>query len=270
MTYLKLIFNFYINSSIHVALSVYSLVKITELYAGISYNENLDYFIFYGTITGYNFIKYAGVAKFYHMSLTKNMRLIQIFSFLSFCFLIYYGSKISSIALFYFFPFMIITFIYVVPFLGGFQKNLRKVSYLKIFLVAFVWAGVSSSIPLLVHGTPIGVDLILSFFQRMFFVLVLIFPFEIRDMHLDIKDIKTLPQKIGVEKTKKVGFVLLLFSLTLEFLLTESLSNKNIFLIICFILLLFLMRSTQNQSKYYSSFWVESLPVLWWILLLIF
>ena len=104
----------------------------------------------------------------------------------------------------------------------------------------------------------------------MFFVLVLIFPFEIRDMHLDIKDIKTLPQKIGVEKTKKVGFVLLLFSLTLEFLLTESLSNKNIFLIICFILLLFLMRSTQNQSKYYSSFWVESLPVIWWILLLIF
>ena len=86
MTYLKLIFNFYINSSIHVALSVYSLVKITELYAGIPYNENLDYFIFYGTITGYNFIKYAGVAKFYHMSLTKNMRLIQIFSFLSFFF----------------------------------------------------------------------------------------------------------------------------------------------------------------------------------------
>ena len=147
MTYLKLIFNFYINSSIHVAFSVYSLVRITELYAGISYNENLDYFIFYGTITGYNFIKYAGVAKFYHMSLTKNMRFIQIFSFLSFCFLIYYGTKISSVALFYFFPFMIITLIYVVPFLSGFQKNLRKVSYLKIFLVAFVWAGVSSSIP---------------------------------------------------------------------------------------------------------------------------
>ena len=270
MTYMKLIFNFYINSSIHVALSVYSLVRITELYAGISHNENLDYFIFYGTITGYNFIKYAGVAKFYHMSLTKNMRLIQIFSFLSFFFLIYYGTKISSVALFYFFPFMIITFIYVVPFLSGFQKNLRKVSYLKIFLVAFVWAGVSSSIPLLVHETPIGVDLILSFLQRMFFVLVLIFPFEIRDMHLDIKDIKTLPQKIGVEKTKKVGFVLLLFTLTLEFLLTESLLNKNIFLIICFILLLFLMRSTQKQSKYYSSFWVESLPVLWWILLLVF
>jgi len=103
----------------------------------------------------------------------------------------------------------------------------------------------------------------------MLFILVLILPFEIRDMKLDFKNLKTLPQKIGIEKTKKVGFVLLLFSLTMEFLITTSLSNKNIYLLISFILLLFLMRSSQNQSKFYSSFWVESLPILWWILILI-
>ena len=88
-------------------------------------------------------------------------------------------------------------------------------------------------------------------------------------MQLDFKNLKTLPQKIGIKKTKKVGFVLLLFSLTMEFLITTSLSNKNIYLLISFILLLFLMRSSQNQSKFYSSFWVESLPILWWILILI-
>jgi 4-hydroxybenzoate polyprenyltransferase len=185
-----------------------------------------------------------------------------------FSYLLWYKNFFSSLVLF--FSFCNHYFYLCSAFSKWISKKLRKVSYLKIFLVAFVWAGVSSSIPLLVHETPIGVDLILSFLQRMFFVLVLIFPFEIRDMHLDIKDIKTLPQKIGVEKTKKVGFVLLLFSLTLEFLLTESLFNKNIFLIICFILLLFLMRSSQNQSKYYSSFWVESLSIFWWILLLVF
>jgi 1,4-dihydroxy-2-naphthoate octaprenyltransferase len=103
----------------------------------------------------------------------------------------------------------------------------------------------------------------------MLFILVLILPFEIRDMKLDFKNLKTLPQEIGIEKTKKVGFVLLLFSLTMEFLITTSLSNKNIYLLISFILLLFLMRSSQNQSKFYSSFWVESLPILWWILILI-
>jgi len=253
----------------HVALAVYSLVRITELYFDLPYNENLDYFIFYATITGYNFIKYAGVAKFYHRSLTKSMRLIQIFSFLSFCLLVYYGSNLSTTVLIYFIPFALLTLVYVVPFLGGFQKNLRRVSYLKIFLVAFVWSGVTTVIPLIVGEYQYEVSIILLFVQRMLFILVLILPFEIRDMKLDFKNLKTLPQKIGIEKTKKVGFVLLLFSLTIEFLITTSFAYRNSYLVICFILLIFLMRSTQNQSKFYSSLWVESIPIFWWILILI-
>ena len=182
----------------------------------------------------------------------------------------YYGLKLSSNTLIYFFPFAVLTVVYIVPFLGGFQKNLRRVSYLKIFLVAIVWSGVTSTIPLIVGKHQYDYNIILLFIQRMLFILVLILPFEIRDMQLDFKNLKTLPQKIGIEKTKKVGFVLLLFSLTMEFLITTSFLYKNIFLLICFILLLFLMRSSQNQSKFYSSFWVESLPILWWILLVIF
>lgn len=269
MNLFKNILNFYVNSSIHVALAVYSLVRITELYFDLPYNENLDYFIFYATITGYNFIKYAGVAKFYHRSLTKSMRLIQIFSFLSFCLLVYYGSNLSTTVLIYFIPFAVLTLVYVVPFLGGFQKNLRRVSYLKIFLVAFVWSGVTTVIPLIVGEYQYEVNIILLFVQRMLFILVLILPFEIRDMKLDFKNLKTLPQKIGIEKTKKVGFVLLLFSLTIEFLITSSFAYRNSYLVICFILLIFLMRSTQNQSKFYSSLWVESIPIFWWILILI-
>ena len=269
MNLFKNILNFYVNSSIHVALAVYSLVRITELYFDLPYNENLDYFIFYATITGYNFIKYAGVAKFYHRSLTKSMRLIQIFSFLSFCLLVYYGSNLSTTVLVYFIPFAVLTLVYVVPFLGGFQKNLRRVSYLKIFLVAFVWSGVTTVIPLIVGEYQYEVNIILLFVQRMLFILVLILPFEIRDMKLDFKNLKTLPQKIGIEKTKKVGFVLLLFSLTIEFLITTSFAYRNSYLVICFILLIFLMRSTQNQSKFYSSLWVESIPIFWWILILI-
>ena len=269
MNLFKNILNFYVNSSMHVALAVYSLVRITELYFDLPYNENLDYFIFYATITGYNFIKYAGVAKFYHRSLTKSMRLIQIFSFLSFCLLVYYGSNLSTTVLIYFIPFAVINLVYVVPFLGGFQKNLRRVSYLKIFLVAFVWSGVTTVIPLIVGEYQYEVSIILLFVQRMLFILVLILPFEIRDMKLDFKNLKTLPQKIGIEKTKKVGFVLLLFSLTIEFLITTSFAYRNSYLVICFILLIFLMRSSQNQSKFYSSLWVESIPIFWWILILI-
>lgn len=267
MHILKLLFNFYINSSIHVALSVYSLVRITELYFDLPYNKHLDYFIFFGTITGYNFIKYAGVAKFYHMSLTKSLRLIQIFSFISFCFLCYYAWLLPVDTLLYFLPFGILTVLYIVPFLGGFQKNLREISYLKIFIVGGVWAGVTAVIPLLASGSTIDVDLILLFVQRILFIVALILPFEIRDMQLDFENISTLPQKIGVKQTKRFGFILLLFALAFEFLITDSSVNRNVFLAVCFALLFFLMRSKGNQSKYYSSFWVESLPVLWWIVL---
>ena len=42
-------------------------------------------------------------------------------------------------------------------------------------------------------------------------------------------------------------------------------------LIINFILILiislFLYFANENRSKYYTSFWVESLPILWWILI---
>ncbi|MFY0630104.1 MAG: hypothetical protein JXR05_06960 [Flavobacteriaceae bacterium] len=268
MIFLKSLFDFYINASVHVALSVYALVRITEIYFDLPYNENLDYFVFYGTITGYNFVKYAGVAKFYHMSLTKSMRLIQIFSFVCFCFLCYYGWQLSLETLLYFLPLGALTVLYIVPFLGGFQKNLRGVSYLKIFIVAGVWSGVTALIPLLSSHYEVNLDLALIFVQRMLFVLALILPFEIRDTKLDFKDIGTFPQKVGVQQTKKIGFVFLLFALTLEFLITDSIPTRNIFFVICFTLLFFLMRAKEDQSKYYSSFWVESLPIVWWIILL--
>lgn len=270
MIFLKALLNFYINASIHVALSVYCLVRITEIYFDLPYNENLDYFIFFGTITGYNFIKYAGVAKFYHMSLTKSMRLIQIFSFICFCLLCYYAWLLPVKTLLYFAPFGLLTFLYIVPFLGGFQKNLREVSYLKIFVVAGVWAGVTAVIPLLSGNYDVSQELVLVFVQRTLFVLALILPFEIRDMRLDFKDISTLPQKIGVQQTKKFGFVLLLFALTFEFLITDLIYVRNVFFAVCFILLFFLMRARENQSKYYSSFWVEAIPIFWWLILLFY
>ena len=91
MKFLKQLFDFYINASIHVALAVYALVRITELYFNLSYNESLDYFIFYGTISGYNFIKYAGVAKLHHRSLTNQLKSIQVFSLFCFLAMCYYA-----------------------------------------------------------------------------------------------------------------------------------------------------------------------------------
>jgi hypothetical protein len=63
MRTLKNLFDFYINGSIHVALSVYSLVRMTGFLFPISNIEASAFFAFFGTIVGYNFVKYDALAR---------------------------------------------------------------------------------------------------------------------------------------------------------------------------------------------------------------
>jgi hypothetical protein len=56
----KKIFDFYIKSSIHVALSVYALVRMTHFMFHISADQSMANF---GTIVGYNFVKYDALAR---------------------------------------------------------------------------------------------------------------------------------------------------------------------------------------------------------------
>lgn len=268
MTFLKKLLNFYINSSIHVALAAYAFVRITELYYDLEYNETLNYFIFFATITGYNFVKYFGIAKFHHRSLTKDLKIIQIFSFLCFLLMCFYGFQLSIKTLFLLASFGLLTVLYAIPFLSGFQKNLRNISYLKIIVVAFVWAGVTVVVPVFdAHDILDDQKITLLFLQRFLLISVLILPFDIRDIQYDAISLQTIPKKIGIPNTKKLGFVLLLLVLTIEFLISSQTLTKNIFLGFSLVVLMFLMRADKKQSKYYSSFWVEALPIFWWIIL---
>ena len=268
MRFLKLVFDFYINASIHVAFSVYAFLRITEIYVDLPYNENVNYFIFFGTITGYNFVKYAGVAKLHHRSLTKDLKIIQIFSFFCFLALSFYAYQISLKTLYFTIPFILLTVLYAVPFLSGFDKNLREVSYLKIIVVSIVWVGFTVLIPLVDTGQEISLNIILLLLQRFLIVVVLILPFDIRDVKYDAISLQTIPKQIGVEKTKKLGLTLLVISLVLEYLFSTVAIVKTPFMIFFFLLTIFLMRAKTDQSKYYSSFWVESLPIVWWLLFL--
>lgn len=267
MNILRSVFSFYINASIHVAVAVYCLVRITEYYLGIHYNENLNYFIFYGTITGYNFVKYFGIAKFHHRSLTRNLKIIQIFSLLCFIAMMFYAWQLSLEIILWMAPFGLLTILYAIPFLSGFQKNLRNISYLKIIIIALVWAGVTVLLPLIDAKQMPNEITVYQFIQRFLFVCVLILPFDIRDMQYDAISLQTIPQKIGVEKTKKLGYILLLFTLVFEFLISTKTVTRNTYLIVFFSTLFFLMGANKSQSKYYSSFGVESIPILWYILL---
>lgn len=275
MRVLKQILDFYLNSSIHVALAVYSLSWITLKQFDVAYDESVLYFNFYATITGYNFVKYFGLAKFHHRSLANWLRYIQIFSFFCFLLMCYYAYNLELKTLFYILGLGVITFFYAIPFLPrniflDSQYNLRTIGGLKVYVIALVWAGVTVVLPLVNNDQVVGFDAILTVVQRYLFVVVLILPFDIRDLQYDSLKLSTIPQKIGIKNTKIIGVMLLLVFFFLEYLKDELKVNQIIsLLIIVFVTMLFIIFSNQERGKYYSAFWVEGLPLLWLILVLL-
>ena len=275
MSILKHILNFYINSSVHVALSVYSLSWITLIEFDVSYDENVLYFIFFATITGYNFIKYFGLAKFHHRRLASWLKYIQIFSFFCFLILVYYVFQLEQKTLLYIAVFGVVTFLYAIPFLPrriflDKQQNLRSISGLKIYVIGLVWSGVTVFLPLINNDYGISTDVIITAIQRFIFVMVLMLPFEIRDLQYDSLKLSTIPQNIGEKRTKIIGALLLILFFFLEYFKDEIDSKRLVvLLVITAITLLFLVFANKRQGKYYSGFWVEGIPVVWLVMLLI-
>jgi len=275
MKVLKQLFDFYINSSIHVALAVVSLSWITLLEFDLPLDKNLLAFIFCASITGYNFVKYFGLAKFHHRSLANWLKYIQVFSALSFILMCYYTFQLQVKSILYFAGIGLVTFLYAIPFLPrrflyDEKQNLRSIGGLKIYIIGLVWACVTVILPLLNYGLPIFKEEIITSVQRFIIVIVLTLPFEIRDLQFDSLKLATIPQKIGERMTKVIGMILLVLFYTLEYFKHEVESTRVVTLIITFITLLFLVMARKYQGKYYSSFWVEGIPIVWLLLLLVF
>ena len=276
MRLLKQIFDFYINASIHVALAVYSLSFITLYQLNIFYDESILYFIFFASITGYNFVKYFGLAKFHYRSLANWLRVIQLFSLICFGFMIYYVLLLERNTLIIVTILALITLFYAIPLLpkNVFLYNkytLRSVSGLKVYIIAFVWAFVTIILPAVNNDHPINFDFFVMLLQRYIFVVVLILPFDIRDLYYDSLKLSTIPQRIGIKSTKILGISLLLIFLLLEFFKDDLDLNQILTtLIITIVTGLFIGFSNMDRGRFYSAFWVEALPIFWLILVLFF
>jgi len=167
-------------------------------------------------------------------------------------------------------PFFAITMFYVIPIHKVFSSNnsLRTVAGIKIFLIAFCWAGVTVVFPILNYDIVLSTDVIIVFLQRFLFVLAITIPFDLRDLSHDDDGLKTLPQLIGVARSKKLGILFLMLFLGLEFFINDS-NQLRITFVVSLISLFLLIRSSTNQNKYYSAFFVESIPIVWLLLVLL-
>jgi len=269
MQSVKKLFKFYIDSSIHVALAVCTLTCITQFVFSITIAAELLGFVFLSTITGYNFVKYAGVAKLHHRSLTNNLKIIQVFSlvcfigFLILCFFQTLQTLIIAGVL------GSLTALYAIPFLPH-EKNLRSIKSTKIFVIALVWAGTACWLPLENWNIIFSAEAICWFFQIYVLVLALLIPFEIRDLNYDSPELGTFPQLIGVKKTKWAGYLLLVAFMILGIFIQREFHLFIPTIAIVVVSGLFIYFSSVKQPNYYASFWVEAVPIFWLGLLWIF
>lgn len=269
MHILKRLFDFYIYASIHVSVAVLALVLMTNHMFQQAFDLPMAGFAFFGTLFGYNFIKYE---VFFREKLPFRKSLIpilivSIFSLFAgayYFFCLKFKTQITS------FVFFGLTFLYTVPIFSS-KTNLRNWTGIKIYIVAFCWAGVTTLLPMLNFGIEPYQDIFIKFCQRFLLVIVLILIFEIIDLKDDDPKLFTVPQKIGVKKTKYLGFLLLIPFYFLEFFKT---SVDSVQLMVNVILVLvtasFLYFANENRNRFYTTFWVESIPVFWLTLVISF
>lgn len=270
MHLLKRFFDFYVFSNIHVSLGVYFFVKITLLSYGI-YENTTALFCFFSTIISYNFIRFLDVsnnkswlAEWY----SKQKLLLFVLTCISGVSIVYLSFSFRFEALLILIPFFVLTFFYGMR-LPRKLISLRRVPGLKIFLIAFCFAGVTVLFPLVQNKIEIGISEWWYFFQRLFFVILITLPFDIRDVDFDSGQLKTIPQQLGVFYSKMIGVLIAVSVLLIELLLMGNLNSNFIIVLIVIVLsIVLLLFSVKKQSIYFSAFWVESLPIIWCLLLL--
>ncbi len=253
MTMLKRLFDFYLNASLHIGLAILALTHITEIILKIPSQKNLDMVVFFGAVLGYNVLKYVDVFTRNRQWISRNPMIILV-SFLAFLTACYYFFQLETTTQLAFIGIGVIICFY--PFL-------RKFGLLKMFLVSFCISLITVGIPFLMIKS-VSVDCYLTFTQRFLIVVSLLIPFEIYDSKTDDPTLLTLPQQFGIRPTKIFGMLLVIPFLLLEFFKTNPSYSV---LIVSIIAVLFIHFSSVHRSKYYTSFWVESVPIFWWLLL---
>lgn len=258
------LFRFYVLSSTHVALAVFSLSCLTHFYFDLPWKTALFIFIFCATVGTYNLIRYYG-------SLDKKTSfntILLVFSFLSFLGMGLSATKLNSQTLIVALLLGIMSLTYVVP-SNRFFLGLRYLPYLKSYIVAGCWASVIVILPLLNHQVEFDRMAWLMWLQIALWTFSTMIPFDIRDFSNDSKSMKTIPQVFGIRGAKIIGTLMLFGVIVLSYFLSLQCYDMIPTLIACVLALVCLWKSTIQQSTYYASFWVEALPMVWLLMVVV-
>lgn len=267
--------------------------------AGISFEIAPLWILFFGTLATYNlcvfYTKGTSSEKFEFIYKKRNS--LKIIFFLSLILLIPAPLFLTLNQFWFLVHLAIISFFYTVPIhielpsdeileeeINGKNNNKeekntkksyfhipawRNIPYLKIFLIAYVWASATVIFPMLhedlIIQTPQTIAL---FFERFFFTLAITIPFDIRDKEGDKKvGLNTLVSLLSTQNSKILAlFLLLICSVLIYYFHINYVLHFGIIYILTAFLII---GSSKKRSEWYFTGCIDGLFVLEFLILII-
>jgi 4-hydroxybenzoate polyprenyltransferase len=140
---------------------------------------------------------------------------------------------------------------------------LRSIPILKVFLIAYVWASISSILPALGNGHMGNGPIWMIFTAHFLFILSITLPFDIRDFRTDRKYyLITVPHLVGIKKTKFLSIIFLLAFTVIIVSLTKTL----LIVILSFITAYLIINSNPYKKDYYFTLFIDATIILYFII----
>jgi hypothetical protein len=265
---MKKLFHFFFSHSIFIAICAVGLCYETNIVLGIKVNIYLLAFVFFSTITAYNF--YWILSKYYFS--------INVKGFLKNNASFFLVALVGALGTLFFFQIQplnftvvyisfLLTLLYSAP-LWPFPsfKKLQQFGFLKTILLSFSWAFVTCVLPVSNEALLSSNKFLLFFVSRFSFMLILCFIFDKRDEKIDkMHGLHTLATDINRNADKKIFFFFLLcylISACSFFYLQKETEQFFSTLIISVLLYYTYRRSLKTQGYLFYYFWVDGMMLI--------
>lgn len=225
MLLLKRIGEFLLYSNIFIALCALAFSLQTTFFL----NQNFKYqpiypFIFFGTWLTYALHRLISLKKIKvklhtdrFLIIKKYKRHIIIYSIIAGLGSLYFFFQLKiELQLYLLLP-SFISIAYVLPIFGQDKNRLRDFNFIKIYLIAIIWAFTGVVLPVLGQEVELNNQLLLLSFSKACFIFAITIPFDIRDLSIDKElAVKTVPSTLGISKSLYLAYALMLIVICLD------------------------------------------------------
>jgi hypothetical protein len=246
----------YTSSNLHVAFALWAFCRVIALQQGAWFSFSMQLAVFGCGWAAYQYLHvFVPVLR-----RQRRLTLLIVFPFALAVSIGFFGLTSQAVSVWMVFGVVgVCTLCYAFPF--GEKMGLRYVPTVKVFVVAFCWTALAM---LSLHELPSTVFALVTA-KSIFWMMCLILPFELRDMNKDEKALKTLPQLLGATGVKILGAVLICVTAFLAFKTVQVTLLLWVEWVMLLLLTIAIFKSTPKRSFAYTSFWVEGIPVLWFL-----